>query len=73
VTLSFGNDTTATERDTVVNYRTADGSATAGSDYTGTTTGTVTIPKNATTGTIRVPITDDSTYERDETFTVMTT
>ncbi len=75
VTLSFGggNGATSTDRDTVVNYQTVDGSAKAGSDFTGTTTGSVTIPHSLLSGTISVPITDDTVYERDETFGVSLT
>ncbi len=75
VTLSFGgsNGATSTDRDTVVNYSTVDGTAKAGSDFTGTTTGSITIPHNQLSGTIGVPITDDSLYERDETFGVHVT
>ncbi len=53
-----------------VNFTTTDGTATAGSDYTATS-GTLSF--NGTTGdteTITVPITEDSIYDGDETFTV---
>ena len=75
VSLSFGggNGATTTERNTVVTYATADGTATAGADYTGTASDTLTIPAGSTTGNILVPITDDTTYEAAETFTVHTT
>ena len=53
-----------------VQYRTVDGSATAGSDYTDTS-GTLTWPDgNASPKTISVPITEDSVPEGDETFTL---
>lgn len=52
-----------------VGYATANGTATAGSDYTATS-GTLTIPAGATTGAISVPIIDDTAVEGPETFTV---
>ncbi|WP_343990522.1 Calx-beta domain-containing protein, partial [Kangiella japonica] len=52
------------------NYTTNDGTATAGSDYT-TTSGTRTFTgTNGETITISVPITNDTTVEGDETFTL---
>ncbi|SDD06044.1 Calx-beta domain-containing protein [Pedobacter soli] len=54
-----------------VNYATANGTATAGSDYTATT-GTLNFPANAAAGTtltFTVPITDDNIAEANETFT----
>ncbi|MBA3708345.1 MAG: hypothetical protein H0W83_05965, partial [Planctomycetes bacterium] len=53
-------------------YGTADGSAFASSDYTATT-GTVSFAANATTQTITVPISNDTTAENDETFTLTLT
>ncbi|MCL6275287.1 right-handed parallel beta-helix repeat-containing protein [Muricauda sp. 2012CJ35-5] len=56
-----------------VNYQTADGTATAGSDYT-SSTGTLNF--NGTVGDTEittVPITDDAVIEGDETFTVQFT
>ena len=47
-------------------YATADGTATAGTDYTAAT-GTLTIAAGATTGTIVVPVTGDTVYEGNET------
>ena len=53
-----------------VNYATANGTATAGSDYT-TTAGTLTWPAGDTTDkTIAVPILQDAILEGTETFTV---
>ncbi len=52
-----------------VAYATADGTATAGSDYTAAS-GTLTIPAGSTSGTIDVPIIDDSVVEASGTFTV---
>jgi len=55
--------------DVVVNYSTADNTATAGSDYV-TSSGTVTIPAGQTTGSFSVVINGDVTYEINETFDV---
>ena len=52
-----------------VDYATADGTATAGSDYT-VTSNTLTILAGQPSGTITVPITDDAIAEGDENFTV---
>ena len=66
VTLSGGNGTGT------VNYATADGSATAPSDYT-TTTNTLTFTPTATSHKVRVPTNDDDDDEGTETFTVRLT
>jgi hypothetical protein len=63
---------------TVITVNTANGTATSGSDYTAVSGGTITIPAGSTTGTINIPITDDSLYEGGaggtaETFTVAIT
>jgi hypothetical protein len=52
-----------------VDYATADGSATAGSDY-GTTAGTLSFPVGATIRSVVVPVTGDEDNEGDETFDV---
>jgi len=52
----------AAEGDVTVDYATAAGTAAAGSDYT-STSGTLTINAGGTTGTISVPITDDTLVE----------
>ena len=52
-----------------VDYATADGTATAGSDYT-STSGTLTFNAGTTSQTISVSIADDETDESDETFTL---
>ena len=52
-----------------VDYRTSNGTARAGQDYTGST-GTLTIAARSRTGTISVPLLDDEYVEEDETFTV---
>ena len=55
-----------------VTYTTADGTATAGSDYT-TTTGTVTFLPGQTTQTVLVPTVNNSADENPETFTLILT
>ncbi len=50
-----------------VDYATADGTATAGSDYSATT-GTLTIAAGQTSGDILVPVNGDTNFEADETF-----
>jgi Calx-beta domain/Carboxypeptidase regulatory-like domain/Beta-propeller repeat/CarboxypepD_reg-like domain len=52
-----------------VNYATANGTAIAGQDYTATS-GTLTFNAGESSKTIQIPITDDSTTETDEAFTV---
>jgi hypothetical protein len=52
-----------------VNYRTADGTASAGSDYD-TVSGKLTFAKNQTSKTILVPVRGDSVLEADESFSV---
>jgi hypothetical protein len=52
--------------DSVIGYSTAAGTATAGSDYT-SVSNNLTIIAGSTTGTIDVPILDDSIYEGNET------
>ena len=64
ITLDEAATTTVT-----VDYATADGTATAGSDYT-STSGTLSFAAGTTSKTIAVPIADDETDESDETFTV---
>src|SRR5207249_2024128 len=52
-----------------VHYTTADGSATAGSDYTAAS-GTLTIPAGQTSRTVTVPVNGDRLAEPNETFGV---
>ena len=52
-----------------VDYATADGTATAGLDYTATS-GTLTLAPGETTKTVAVDVAGDSTYEPDETVTL---
>jgi len=56
-----------------ITYSTANGTATAGSDYVAVVAGTVTIAQGATTGNLPVTINGDTTVEPDETFTVKIT
>jgi hypothetical protein len=56
-------------KDISVNYTTSNGTATAGSDYTATS-GTLTISAGNSSGSISVLITNDSTFEGDETVTL---
>jgi hypothetical protein len=53
-----------------VNYATADGTATAGSDYVGQPTGTVSFATGDLTKTISVTVNGDTTVELNETFFV---
>ena len=55
--------------DVTVTYGTSGGTALAGSDYT-TTASTLTIDAGQQTGTIEVPVLDDSAVEPTETFTM---
>jgi hypothetical protein len=59
----------ASGRPVTVAYATANGTATAGSDYTGTS-GTATIPAGSTTVSVTVAVTGELTIEGDETFVV---
>jgi urease beta subunit len=59
----------ASAQTVTVNYATAPGTATAGSDYT-TTSGTLTFSPGQTSRTVTVPVLGDTTYEPNETFTV---
>jgi hypothetical protein len=69
VTLSFTGDTTATEQDVTAAYTTVNGTARSGLDYTATS-GTLRIAAGNTEGAVSVPITDDTLFEGDQTFTV---
>ena len=80
VTIAEGNAGTSTATFTVtrdrrnrslrLNYATADGTATAGSDYVAQPTGTVSFAAGDLTKTISVTINGDTTVEPDETFFV---
>jgi Calx-beta domain-containing protein/hemolysin type calcium-binding protein len=58
-----------TPRRVTVAYATADGNATAGSDYTATT-GELTFAPGETSKTVSVPVLGDTTVEGDEAFTL---
>src|SRR6185503_3010403 len=58
--------------DTTVNYSVG-GTATEGTDYTGTSTHSITIQAGSLTGTVTVDPTTDTTFENDETVTVTLT
>ena len=58
----------AVHSDVTVDYATADGTATAGADYTAAVGGTATIPAGRFTTTVSVDTTQDSLAEGDETF-----
>jgi hypothetical protein len=76
VTLAFGNgnDATSTEQTVSVGYATANGTATAGSDYSAAANGaTLAFAPGDTDKTISVPIADDAIFERAETFSVRLT
>ena len=60
---------TSSEHSVTVDYATADGTATAGADYTATS-GTLTFAAGESTKTVNVPILDDSHDEGEETFTL---
>jgi len=64
VSLSASSSQTIT-----VGYATADGSATAGSDYTATS-GTLTFAAGQTSKTVAVPVAGDTAIEADEAFTL---
>ena len=64
ITLNRFSDTAVT-----ATYRTADGTATAGSDYTATEA-TVTFPAGTLAADVSVPILDDTDIEPSETFTL---
>jgi glucose/arabinose dehydrogenase len=53
-----------------VDFATSDGTASAGSDYTATTSGTVSFAVGQLTQTISIPILNDTVAEPDETFSV---
>ena len=53
-----------------VTYSTGNGSATSSTDFTGASSSTFTITSGLTSGTISIPITNDTLSEINETFTV---
>jgi hypothetical protein len=58
------------DQDVTVHFSTSDGSATAGSDYTGVSDAVVTIPAGQLTATITIVVTADRMKESDEWFAV---
>ncbi len=60
---------TVSDLDATVDFATNAGTAAAASDFI-STTGTLTIPAGDTSATIEVPVTGDTRYEIDETFSV---
>ncbi|HYR75689.1 MAG TPA: Calx-beta domain-containing protein [Pyrinomonadaceae bacterium] len=66
-TITLSNASTTTVSGT---YSTADGTATAGSDYTAVSGAAWSIPAGQTSTTVPVSVTGDTTSEPDETFTV---
>ncbi|NET04285.1 MAG: hypothetical protein F6K16_06050 [Symploca sp. SIO2B6] len=62
----------ASNKEISLKYKTANGTAKAGSDYTATS-GTLTFEPGETTGTIEVPVSGDKEVEADETFTLKLT
>ncbi|MBX0329611.1 cadherin-like domain-containing protein, partial [Oscillochloris sp. ZM17-4] len=63
-------DKVSTLEDISIAYKTVNGTATSGTDFTGTTTGTLLISTNHISGTIQIPLIDDLVDESDETFTL---
>lgn len=68
ITLTV-NRVSGTDGAVSVNYGTANGTASAGSDYT-TTNGTLNLANGQASATFQVPITDDAAVEGAENFTV---
>ena len=62
--------TGSVESDVEVSYRTSDGTAVAGTDYTGVSATTLTFTGGETSKTVTVATTEDDLNEADETFTV---
>ena len=71
-TVALANGSTAAS-DVTVNYATANGTATAGSDYTAVSAGSVKILKGTSSATFTVDVAGDTAVESDETFTVTLT
>jgi uncharacterized protein (DUF427 family) len=69
-TLTFSLNAAQAEPVTVT-YSTANGTAQAGSDFTGRTGATVVIPAGQTSVSVTVPILNDTTSEPNETFSVV--
>nr|WP_281500809.1 Calx-beta domain-containing protein [Kordiimonas marina] len=70
-TISFPVTLSANAFDsTTINWSVTGGSATAGTDYTGATSGTLTIPMDSNSGVIQFTTKPDTTYEPNETLQV---
>ncbi len=67
--VSLSRAFTNTEHSVTVDYATADGTATAGEDYTATS-GTLTFGPGESLKTVSVPVLDDALDEGEETFTL---
>ena len=67
--VSLSRAFTSAEHTVTVDYATADGTATAGEDYTATS-GTLTFAAGERTKTVSVPVLDDAVDEGSETFTL---
>jgi Calx-beta domain len=67
LTVQRNGDVTAAAS---VQYSTSNGTAIAGSDYTGATAKTINFAAGQTSQTISIPIINDTTAETNETFTV---
>ena len=61
------------QNDSTLNYRTVDGTATAGDDFTAARSGTVQVRAGATSVTVTVATLSDDDVEGNETFTVILT
>jgi hypothetical protein len=68
-TFGFGLSQPAGAGGVTIQYATANGTATAGSDYVAAS-GTVTIPQGATSATVTIDVLGDTATEPDETFFV---
>ncbi|MCY4421488.1 MAG: fibronectin type III domain-containing protein, partial [Acidimicrobiaceae bacterium] len=70
VTFTVSLSAVRVGQDVTLSYSTADGTATAGSDYTAAAAAALTIDAGQTSATLSVATTDDSQEELDETFTL---
>ncbi|AMJ62438.1 Calx-beta domain-containing protein [Bosea sp. PAMC 26642] len=68
-TITFSLNT-AQANDVIVTYSTVNGTAIAGSDFTGATSATITIPAGQTSVSTALAILNDTSFEASESFTV---